>query len=268
MARFNQTRKRSRPQSGRVLKRRRFSRFKRNARRIRSSGSGGVNLPFRARKLSKSRYRRSLWNATQHLTHYRAEYTNTAAVNTPASFSDPTTVSHYADEAVGGDSFTFPNGGLLIADTGITPVFTGGNIVRRGGQYNLTIFNNVENDAAHGDNIGYNIALIRCSYGFDKTALDAIVPQTFSSLNAVHDFRQRFGTIVVQKNGVLKQEESVSISWRAPIQKIDWGSYNGTKKGPSKLVWWITVRNGFGNAVQSCRYKYGYSISFTGDATA
>jgi len=268
MVRGMHTRKRSRPsQGGRAFKRKRRT-FHRKKNLVRASGSGSTNIQYRSKKLSRRAYRRILWNTTIPLTHYRSSNTIVNSLNTPASFTSGTSGSFYADEDGSGNSFITTAGGLNSADLSVVPVFTGQNIILRGGQMNCTLYNNVEDGTLHGDLIHYQICLLSLSNQFDKTTFDALTPGTFGLPDEAADFRERFGTILLYKKGILKQEESVSIAYRDHVRKIDWHSYNISKKGSSKRLWWITIHNGFGNVAQNCRFRTGYSFSFVGDVTA
>lgn len=222
-------------------------------------------LGYKTRRIPYKAYKKQLWNATNHLIHFRSVLTEVASLNTPASFTGSTLGCYYADEQAGGDSFTTVDGGLQVADTGLTPTFNGENLVRRGGQFFMTLMNNVESGTSNGDSMYYSVILLRCSNNWSKTDFEALSLTPHSTWDSISDFKQRFGTIILKRSGVLKEQDSASISYRLPIQKIDWYSYNTAKKGSSKYVWGIVIANGFGNTAQTCRFRYGYNVSFTGD---
>lgn len=250
------------------FKRRRIVRRKRKRY---TSGTGGTLAVsrFRTKKLKPSSYRRILWNATLPLTKYRSTYAYNSTVATTASLSAVAAQVMFADEGNGGDSFITTNGGLNLADTGITPVFTGENIVLRGGVFGFILTNSFESATdTWQDDIIYHIYLIQTSSLYSSAALSALTPITGDDIDTRADFRNKIGKVVFRKQGILKTNDTVHCEWRNKIRKIDFGEYNVQKAGPGKFVWYVSVGNYMKAAVQTCNYRMYYNLSFTGDVTA
>lgn len=262
MARFRQTRKRSRSVAPFMRRKRtRFARKRRGRARI---GKPSENIiaavPFRTRRISRRAYKKKLWDYTSMLTKYRSALNRNSSIDTLAS-----TTGWKVDVLpfmIASDTSPFytTTGGLLAHDTGVTGTFKG-NLVIRGGQLLVKLFNNTEVADGNNDSVECVIAIIKGSYAFDSTALVNTTPSV-RGIDYAPDFARKFGRLLVQRRFIIKEGESQSLAYRLPIHKVDEADYVERKH---IYYLYIAVQNGFVPTIQTCTYAWGHDLTFTGD---
>jgi len=79
----------------------------------------------------------------------------------------------------------------------------------------------------------------------------------------IPDFKQRVGTILMNRKFQLENANSSELTYRMPIQKIEDQQYVQDR---STYLWLFVLSNSI-NGVVTCDTTFFYNLSFTADAT-
>jgi len=259
--------------SRRPAKRGRFSGRKRRFARKRgpsnitwTSQTGvGKNLGYKSRKLSKSAWRRKLWNDTLAVQHYRSigvgpgvatsgsvqgTGENTLVFPTFVGTPGPTT------------AFWTTTGGLQITDEGGASVtFDETDLVIRGGRVGIT----VTCPDTITEELGVTVSVVNTIANPDIGLLNGTTTYG-SNIDAGPDFTRRFGRVLYRKTTILSNTFSnFTYEHRLKVQKIDQETH-GTVFG-SQIVFIVTVTPLQTSPVTeySLPYLAYHDMSFTGD---
>lgn len=247
-----------------AFKKRKFTR-KRNFRRgsgngqsmTRWSSIGYTPNKFRGRKLSKRSWNHMLWNNTLQKPHYRSLAAVTNTVASPASLVTATVQLINADD----NGIAFPweaTGGARVVDTTVLmPIFNNSSIIIRGGLMRITATNAVTTAAP----MKVEIFGIRSNDEFDTSGFPGTVPVGWDPSNFA-DFNNRIGRIVTKKTFIIGNQDSVEMSMRRPIMKID---YDAWLAGERRYYWVVVVQNLETAIAQDCIFVKNFSFSFVGD---
>jgi len=262
MARGMQTRKRSRPSSfsnKRIVKRRRTIRRGRKTNAFTSQSGTGGGLRFKARRTSRSHYRKLLWDSSTMLPKYRSLLSNNVTFNTPASINSQT-VSVLPALHLGGNVFWTVAGGAVTPDAAnALPSFTG-NIILRGGKIGLRLTNTFDTTDANRSSMSGTIMLIRTSDSYVAANIPALVNLGWDT-SYVQDFVHKVGRIVYQKNFLLRDADVANVEYRLKVTSIDQTDYLSDQR---QYIWIVLAGNVDVASARSVNATQFYNISFTG----
>jgi len=261
-----------------AFKRRRPARARRS-RRSRIRAYAGNDKPYsypksRSRRLSRRAFKSLLWRQTITATKYKSILSQAGTVATPASYSNATTTAMWALGLYNASTSPFftSAGGLnplsstipTITDPTETTAQFDSDIIVRGGLWSFEVYNNTETADVSNDLIRCKIVLVRTPQTRDDTIFQAnLLPgQPAQYISA--DQARKVGKIILEKDFVIKDAESVKVEFRIPCQKIDVGSYMNEFKA---YIVYLCVANGFDTVAQTVRYRMNHNIAFCGDAS-
>lgn len=246
--------KRSRP-----LRRRRP--FARKSTNFTSQSSHGGGIQFKRTRFRPGRLRKLLWDASVSATHYRSNSASISVLNTPASAAAMSS-SLFSTRRFAGNAFFVTAGGAINPDGGAMPAFsTNSDITVRGGMYGIRVANNPDLVATDHDALNVTVYLIWTSKGFISTNVPASVPVGWDP-SLIQDFQTNIGKIVLRKNFLLPEGNTMTIERRMPIQKIDQTEYAGNISEP---IWLVLVGNTGTSSAHPMFVTNYYNMSFVGD---
>jgi len=261
-----------------MAKRRRTTR--RYARRYRSRAQRGRSTAFttksqgayndqvfRARRLSKAAWRRTLYRETQTKTHYRSVYTtSTIVATTPVgmtgqSFKFLQCWINYSTSA----KFYESGAGAFHPDRSVgVPTFDPSSIVVRGGLVKLN---------CTCDQI--NVNPVRCRMWLVWATTDPIAQQVTDLTtgtkplmyrpNDQPDFMFQFGRIMAYREAMLLPNEGVEMSYRLKPMKIDLTQITAGGNLPYFIVA-VSQMNDQNVTAETVACNVSHSMSFSGDA--
>jgi len=209
-----------------------------------------------------------LWNSTQMKAHYRSIFAQ--ADDFASSGSSTTCTCFYYPTIEFGARFWTAAGGAQPIDTAVAVPTFQDDIILRGGMINLNVCNVPASLDIHGD-IQVTVWLIISD---EQPSVGALIPPdgstgttaTFSrewDPSCVPDFQRVFcKKILMKKTALLKDLESLNVSYRLRIQKIDQENYLNDN---NKLYWVVKVAGNHGFQ-DDYRVTASYNLSFSGDA--
>lgn len=264
MARTNQTRKRSGGpiyRNGPVKRSRpmRRRRFRRKSSAITSKSGTGGSIRFKARKLSRSRWNKMLWDSTLMKNHWRSMGSVAVTQTSPADSALATWAALQAVETGTGSNFWLTSGGAQPSDTGVAvPPFTG-DLVIRGGRIGISFYN----QSTDVSGVEVMCMLIKTTEVLGTTAP---ITGSFSigwDPTSVADFTRQFGKVVYRRRFLLENDTASEVEYRLPIQKVDQGTWavNGLK-----YIWYIGISNMQNAVAVGCSIRRYFNLSFVGDS--
>jgi len=267
MPRYYQNRKRSGGPIRRPFKKARFNRrrtFKKRATRstnFTSQSSHGGGIQFRKTRFRPRRLRNILWNASTPQTHYRSNVASVATQSSPASAASMSS-SLYSTRRFAGNNFWVTLGGAINPDGGAMPAFsTNSDITIRGGTYGIRVANNPDLSDVDKDALNVFVYLIWTAKGFSSANVPTLVNVGWDP-SLIQDFQTNIGKIVMRKNFLLPEGETMTIERRMPIQKIDQTEYAGNISEP---IWLVLVGNTGTSSAHAMFVTTYYNLSFVGD---
>jgi len=265
MAMFRKRIRASAPFS-RNVRRKRFVRRRRRsgARRVTSmtqfQGRGGM-LNYRARKYGKRRWRRLLWNSTQHKSHYRSYFTSNATLSTPATIGASTISTFFARANSVATAFFWlaANGATPLDAGGAVPLFTGSDIILRGGKLGLMI---AAGDLVT-DQVLVKVWLVSTVVDPDLTLIST--PESLAWDPSVDpDFSTRIGKPILYRQAFLSTDMSdFDIQYRMKPQKID---QNVEAQLGKSYLWLVSATNLTTAAATTVRVLPYWNLSFSADS--
>jgi len=267
MARGIHTRKRSLPQTGRAMKRRKFVRRRRSGMRKgfsmtnRNSAATSVGT-FRTRKTSLRTYRNRLWNDTLFKQHFRSILDTTGNISTPNNTNQATVIL-----INGLGTFYTVAGGAVSADSGVLVPSFQGDVILRGGICRLSVSNRAPEGAPSIDNV--RVTVYACWTTANPTITFASVVPTMWDPSVAVEF-EKFGKVLWKKEVILKSDgESVQFYHKFKVQKIDQQIFQNNPRGQS-LVWMLMVSQMSNQetapTAETLDYMTSHNVSFSADA--
>jgi len=226
-----------------------------------SQSASGSGISMRARKQSRTAWKRQLWISSQSQTHYRsnlAVLTNITTTTSPATMT-PTII---ASRRLGGNNFWTTAGGAVNPDGGSIPTFaTASDFTVRGGMFGLRIGNSPDSAAVDQDAISCIVYLVKTSKAWNSTNVPA-APNLGWDPTLVQDFQTNIGRIVLRKNFIINEGECFTIERRMGMSKVDQTEYTNSI---SEFVWIILTCNVSATTAKALVATAYYNMSFTGD---
>lgn len=245
----------------RFTRKRKFTRRPRRTTDYTSLATRGTSIGFRGRKTTRRAYKRHIWNSTIFKTHWRSIQTLASGFTTPAS--DATAFVSVFNMYRETNAFYVTAGGALPTDTGgAVPQFVG-DVILRGGKYEMTIHNSSDNDV--------KITLYRMMTVNEPdfgTANDwpadglTAVPQAWDP-TTVPNVNTQVGKTWMAREVTLEGGNSYTFVTRFKMQKIDKDVYAADSKAPYMIVKYGNVGTATANSIV---IKRSYNLSFSGDA--
>jgi len=259
--------KRKRSSYGGTSKRRRtYGRFRgsRFARRRIARGAGGTRFNsaqagtvttsgWRTKKISRRRWRKSLWDTTRHETHWRSIFSGTFQNATPNVIN---TAIQITVGAITGSFWTVGEG-LQPQDATEAAPFFAGDLVLRGGMSKMTMSNNTSLDS-----IKVKVWTVWTTERPDFAILPTPVPPEWDP-SIVPEF-ERFGKPVgMREFFLLPGNRPVEITYRYKPRKIDKDIH---AIGGHQLFWIITAYSSSPNDTgDNFTLQVTQNVSFSGD---
>lgn len=215
----------------------------------------GTSIGFRGRKVSRSAFKKHLWDSTLFKSHYRSVRTTAGDVTSPANdvTCTITGLNMYKHDA---NPFWVAAGGGVSVDTGIAlPLFIG-DVILRGGVYTATFANTTAND-------------MQLKLWFSTTVPDPVITivPTNTALSwdpsMTPDFNSQVAKSWMQKTVIIEGGNSYSISHRFKIQKVDQTTY--IVEGLTPIIW-MSLSNLGHSTASVLRVVRSYNLSFSADA--
>jgi len=264
MARGIHTRKRSRPSSsskGRTFKRRRTARRGKRSTNFTSQSGIGGGLQFKARRTSRSAYKKHLWDSTLFKEHYRTNSAFATTIATPASQNSMTVLGLEAMRFATNPFYTAAGGAIAPDSAQALPTFTGNPIIR-GGMIGMRIANTVDTAVGSTNSLQGTVFLLRTTKNWVPAAITTPVSLGWDP-TLVQDFDTVVGKIVYKKHFLLKDTDVATIEYRLKTTKIDVGDYVNTR---NTFVWLVLAGNVDNTISHSFAITQYYNMSFAADA--
>lgn len=245
------------PRRGGFKKRRKFTRRSRVPRSVGSTRwTGGVSDmgAFRSKKITRRRWKKLLWDSTLQSEHFRSIGARSATQTTPASLVTASTGLIAAD-----DNNVAPPYQTLGGLVDFPVANMNKNIVLRGGQYRITI----TNDAAVTTPMQVMIWGLRSGDGFASATFPATVPVGWDP-TTIPNFKVIFGTIITKRSFILGNQDTVSLTMRDSIRKVDTTEWVA---GNRRHYWLIYSANLETAAAQTLTIVDSFNVSFCGDSS-
>jgi len=211
---------------------------------------------FRTKKVSRRRFNNFLWNSTLFSTHYRSVLSALTAPVTPAS-GVTGTIFGINMHRIAANQFWTTAGGLIQTDAGVTAPTFKGDIILRGGQYEVQF----QNSSSTLD-IRIKIWLVKTVTNPDFTFEPTLPPIGWDPTSSP-DFIKEIGKPFMAREVTLEQGNSYTMKGRFKLQKIDQTTYNS--QGNS-IVMYVMLCN-VGHAVSTTvGILSSHNMSFSADA--
>lgn len=245
-----------------MSRRRTRGNFRRRGRTNFTSGQLGnvSNIGWRTKRVSRSRWRRMLWQSTLFTPHYRSVLTSSAARTVPASID--LGIMNVSQAIV--NNFWTAGGGAILLDAGVAlPTFRG-DITLRGGVSKMWLSNDAAVDAVRA-----KIYLIWTNHNPDAatlTSLDGTTVEAGFDPSMVPDFMRSGKVIKSYEYILLPGQKPVEVLYRYKIRKIDQAVHNAN----GEQLFWMTILSQMSNVdggTQSVVFGRTHNVSFTGDGT-
>lgn len=242
----------------RTVRRRRVSRRSTN---FTSQSSHGGGIRMRSKKFRPGKLRNLLWNASIASTHYRSNNASVATQSSPASAATMSS-SLYSTRRFSSNNFWVTAGGAVNPDGGAIPTFsTNTDITIRGGLYGIRVANNPDLSDVDKDTLNVTVFLIWTPKGFSSANVPTSVNVGWDP-SLVQDFQTNIGKIVLRKQFLLPEGNTMTIERRMPIQKIDQTEYSANISEP---IWLVLVGNTGTSSAHAMFVTTYYNLSFVGD---
>jgi len=264
MARGTHTRKRSRPSSsskGRTFKRRRTARRGKRSTNFTSQSGIGGGLRFKARRTSRSAYKKHLWDSTLFKEHWRSNFAANTTMTTPASVVLQGVVSQASLRFLANPFWTAAGGTISPDSTMPIPNFIG-DVIIRGGMIGLRLTNTFDTTDSFRNTLSGTVYLVRTSKNYQPAGIPSSVPIGWDP-SLVADFDTLIGKIVYKKTFLLHDADSANIEYRLRTRKVDVGDYQAEF---NELVWIIVGGNVDVSSARGFAISYYYNLSFAADA--
>jgi len=243
------------------VKRRRTARRGRKTNAFTSQSGTGGGLTFKARKTSRSAYRKHLWDSTLYKEHYRSN----AAVSFGISTNNNTTDLNVAAEIAlktGVNDFFIGAGGARSPDASVSLPLFNGNLIVRGGMIGMRICNNMDPVLANTSSLHGTILLLKTTKNFVPANIPGTVQHGWDP-SLIQDFDTRIGRILYRKNFLLRDAEAAVVEYRLKCEKIDINDFFGSF---NTYLWLVLVGNTDGIISHQLTGTKYWNLSFVGDS--
>lgn len=211
---------------------------------------------FRTKKTSRRSYLNHLWNSSLFAQHYRSINTAELTASTPAS-KVAGAIFGIDMHRIGGNSFWTVLGGLVPADSAITPPTFKGDITLRGGQYETQFYNtSTTNDIRI--KIWFVMSVTNPDFTFEPT-----LPPIAWDPSASPDFIKEIGKPFGAREVTLEQGNSYTIKGRYKLRKIDQNT--NISQGESLIMYCMLCNVGHATAT-NVNIISSHNMSFSADA--
>lgn len=237
------------------MRKRRRTTFKRRGVNQTSKATTGQSLAFKAKRLSRKRYKNLLWTSTIMAPHYRSLQSNAATIVTQANEAVGT-IGLDRPLRLGSNAFWVTAGGAQNINFGTTIPLFSGDIILRGGMWGMQ-FRNGSATLPIG---------IKVYVGRTMANPTASLPGTSNvgwDPSLVSEFKSEYGKITYNTVVQLEPGESFKLERRVGIQKIDQNVWSAYGNMPFVLVHVYNI--GHATAV-TCNVLTYYNLSFSADA--
>lgn len=248
--------------------------------RVRAMVGNQRPIPFsrpRRRRISKRQFRRLLWNQTITATKFKSTFVSTGTSTTPANTTGSTVTKYWA-AGIANDSkipFWLSGAGLIqlsgsiasVTDPTETPPTFNSDLIIRGGTLSFTITNDTETADVGNDIIIAKIVLLKTGSNWtaNGASYDNSLNTSVPSYGIVPDFKTNVGYICLEKDFMIKDGESATVTYKLPVQKINIGDYMNERFA---YVWYLSISNAYIGSAQTCHYYKSHNISFCGDVAS
>jgi len=222
---------------------------------------GGTGVSYKAKRVSRSNYKKILWDSSILRVKYRGSNTQHTAISTPANYTQKTVVVLQSLFNNGGNFWT-AGGGAVNPNGGTIPTFVG-NLTLRGGMISFRISNSIDTVSTNAGPITVEVMLLQTGPGFDPAALPS-VQNLMQDETFITDFQTKIGRIKWRKTIILKEGDSVAYEHRLSVRKVDLDDH---PNGLNQLYWYMSASNLDTAVAKVVDYSIGFNLSFCGEAT-
>lgn len=235
----------------------RFSRRRRSKVKSITSKSGVArNVAFfKSKKTSLRAYRKHLWDSTLFMPHYRSVFSIPIVTNTNAA-ANVSSVFAVQGLRFSGNNFYDPAGGIIPLGAGFPIPAFNNQFTIRGGTIGLTL----ANDIADATSQRFKIYLVKTGKQFVPGAIPGAV-QTSWDPSCIPDFKTLIGRVLLMREVILENVNSMDITYRLPVMKVDLEEYTNSQ---NTFLWIILANSPAGTASSYTLVPY-YNISFSAD---
>lgn len=234
--------------------------FKRKGRSMAmtSKSISGTSFGFRSKKVSRSRWKKMLWDSTLQKPHYR----NIASGSTGPACALNTGLMNYTVVNIIANSFWTAGGGAQQLDNGTAVPNFSGDLIVRGGIVGIRICN-----------VATGVRPIQCNLTLVKTCKDtdaftAVWPRTAnigSDPTVFPDFKAATGFVIARRNFLLENSTVFDYKFRLPIFKTGQLEWNTDNIGRYCFI--IGLSNCEDNTADVVASTAYCNFSFCGDST-
>jgi len=245
----------------RIVKRRTTSRFKRRRNGPKQTSYStrserGNAFRLGGQKLRSSTWRNRLWNQTLSMAKYRSINSLRTTITTPAT-GTTSTIAVFQMLRFGGNNFYDVAGGALPPDpfAAVLP-FVADSMVIRGGAITFSLSN------AGADTVGIDAFIMWATSRPDFTLVPASASIGWDP--TLTRQMQDIGRVVLRKNILLKSQDTVTVSMKLRVQKIENDIYDN--RGGAQPYLFLIARNVIGVVPQTITVQLSYNLTFVGDS--
>lgn len=255
------------PTGSRNFKRRRTTgKFKRRGRKVvsqttQSAVAGGMQ--FKAKKLSRSRWKKMLWDSTLQKSHYRSASGNSGTMSTPVA-NNVFALTFLQAMDNGTAPFWTAAGGAVTTDTGTAVPFFQDELIVRGGRCGITVYNDSNGVGLSNAPVEIWLFLVRNAprAAAGLAALPATVPVGWDP-TIQPEFRRDVGTIIMKRRFLLEANATGELEFRLPIFKLDQEAWITDQQ---RFVWLVLGKDFDPVDQNTVRLITYHNLSFCGDS--
>lgn len=233
--------------------------FKKRGRKVQSatskSGFARAVGTFKSRRVSARRFRSNLWNSTLFKSHYRSVY-GTSVVESTNVAANVGNVNGTLALHPDANLFWTGAGGANPLDVGGGIPGFNGDIIIRGGIIGMTL----ANDLADTTSQKIKVFLVKTGKAFDLAGFPTSV-QVGWDPTIFPDFTTNIGRVLLSREVLLENVNSVDITYRLPVMKIEQVDFT---LGKDQFFWILIGNSPSGTSATYTRTAY-FNLSFSGD---
>jgi len=231
-------------------------RYSKRSNTITSKSSYGTSFGYKGKKVSRSRYRRTLWNATTAKTKYRSIVARLTTSTAPIGGVTQVNSVFNALQNAAGDMFWTSVGGALNTEDSIVPLFEPDSIVIRGGMLTMKC----NNDSAVADPVVVRVWLYRNHSDFSGGNWAGTFPAGFDPTMSLEPSKN-LGKLCVFKEFILENSNMGEVSYRLPMMEINSINFQAGLQG----YFWLTSVHAPAGLASNVQLNNGFNLSFVGD---
>lgn len=231
-----------------------------------STARGDMSM-FKRKKFSASRFRRDLFQETKYKAHYRsfgaqvyARFTGLSPTDSNVFYNNPLSTLF---------PFWLATGGAQPLDTGIAVPPFSGDIILRGGKFNMTIFNwSGPSEIGTASEISGSALKVRVWFGYSGPTVNlAVIPAVANNgwdPSAIPEFRDVIGKVYHHEEVMLHNGDTYQFSRRLRASKIDQNRWTAGANVPFVIYQVIKLDNYPNDAGYDV--KFDFNCAFSADA--